>query len=71
MEEWQRICDRHYRARFWSGTFEARMIDGLWTLWFQENHMRRFIRKPGNFLHLASAKRRAKVFDNDHYLFRT
>lgn len=70
MEQWQKIDNAHYRAIFYSGTFDAREIDGEWTLWFQARYTRGFIRRPGSWLHLAAAKRRAKMFDNDHYLER-
>jgi hypothetical protein len=71
MEEWRRIDGDHYQAKFYSGTFDARRIDGEWTLWFQANMTRGFIRKPGTWKHLAKAKHQAKIFDNDHFLNRS
>lgn len=70
MEQWHKISAGHYRAHFYSGTYDAREIDGEWTLWFQARYTRGYIRRPGSWPHLAGAKQRAKVFDNDHFLER-
>lgn len=64
---WQKVCEGHYRARFYSGTYDARLIDGEWTLWVQANFTRGYVRKPGSWRHLAAVKHRAKVLDNDHF----
>lgn len=70
-DQWQRVDADHYRAKLDSGTYEARRIDGAWTLWFQANYTQGFLRRPGCWPHLASAKQRAKVLDGDHYLGRS
>lgn len=70
METWEKIDADHYRARFYSGTYDARRSNGEWTLWFQPTFTRGFLKKPGSWPHLAQAKHRAKVLDNDHFLAR-
>lgn len=71
MVDWRQIDDRHYSARFDSGIYHARFGSGEWSLWFKAHDALRFARKPGSWKHLADAKQRAAVFDNDKYLQRS
>lgn len=70
-ERWRRIDAATHEAKFFNGIYQVKAIDGEWTLWFQANYTRGFIRKPGTWQALTRAKRMAQVYSNDYYLERT
>lgn len=69
--DWHRIDADTYQAKYDSGTYRLARRHGMWTLWFQPNLTRGFLRKPGSWESLAAAKNRATVYDNDRYLNRS
>lgn len=68
---WRRVAEDHYATDFYRGHYEIVKIEGAWTLWFTAPLTRGLIRQAGSWTHLDGAKRRAKVLDNDYYLYRS